>query len=75
VTRLPRVTGKDALKALQRAGFYVVRTHGSHHYLYHRDKDALVTVPVHAGRTLAPKTLQSILKQAGLSAEQLTEFL
>ena len=75
MTRLPRITGKDALKALQRAGFYVVRTRGSHHYLYHREKDVLVTVPVHASRTLAPKTLQSILKQAGLTSEQLTELL
>jgi len=75
VTRLPRITGKDALKALQRAGFSVVRTHGSHHYLYHRDRDVLVTVPIHAGRTLAPKTLQSMLKQAGLTAEQLAELL
>ena len=75
MTRLPRITGKDALKALQRAGFSVVRTHGSHHYLYHRDRDVLVTVPIHAGRTLAPKTLQSMLKQAGLTAEQLAELL
>ena len=49
--------------------------HGNHYYLYHRDNDILVTVPIHAGRTLAPKTLQSILKQAGLTTEQLTEFL
>ncbi len=75
MTRLPRITGKDVLKGLQRAGFSVVRTHGSHHYLYHRDRDVLVTVPIHAGRTLAPKTLLSILKQAGLTAEQLAEFL
>jgi predicted RNA binding protein YcfA (HicA-like mRNA interferase family) len=75
VTRLPRATGKDTLKALQRAGFAVVRTRGSHHYLYNRDKDILVTVPVHAGRTLAPKTLLSILKQAGLTPEQLAELL
>jgi len=75
VTRLPRVAGKDVLRALQRAGFYVVRTHGSHHYLHHGERDILVTVPVHAGRTLAPKTLQSILKLAGLTTEQLTELL
>ena len=75
MTRLPRISGKDALKALQRAGFSIVRTHGSHLYLYHKAKDVLVTVPVHAGRTLAPKTLQSILKQAGVTVEQLTELL
>ena len=75
MTRLPRVNGREVLKALQRAGFEQVRSHGSHFYLHHRGKDLLVTVPVHAGRTLAPKTLQSILKQAGLTPDQLVELL
>ncbi len=75
MTRLPRITGKDTLQALHKAGFEQVRVHGSHHYLYNRAKDRLVTVPVHAGRTLAPKTLQSILKQADLTPAQLAEFL
>jgi predicted RNA binding protein YcfA (HicA-like mRNA interferase family) len=75
VTRLPRVTGKDTIKALQRAGFATVRSHGSHFYLYHREKDTLVTVPVHAGRTLAPKTLKSILEQAGLTPDAFSELL
>ena len=57
MSRLPRITGKDAVKALERAGFVHVRTHGSHFYLYHRGRDRLVTVPVHAGATLALKTL------------------
>ncbi|MFO7651576.1 MAG: type II toxin-antitoxin system HicA family toxin [bacterium] len=75
MTRLPRVTGKDVVRALERAGFAQVRVHGSHFYLYHREKDTLVTVPVHAGRTLAPKTLQSILKQARLTTAELTGLL
>ena len=75
MTRLPRVTGKDALKALQRDGFEQTRARGSHFYLYHRGKDVLVTVPVHARGTLAPKTLASILKQAQLTAEQFAELL
>jgi len=75
MSRLPRITGKEALRALRRAGFEQIRTHGSHFYLYHRGKDTLVTVPVHAGRTLAPKTLQSILKQARLTPEELAELL
>jgi predicted RNA binding protein YcfA (HicA-like mRNA interferase family) len=52
VSKLPRITGKDAVKALLRAGFSHVNTRGSHFYLYHREKDRLVTVPVHAGKIL-----------------------
>jgi predicted RNA binding protein YcfA (HicA-like mRNA interferase family) len=43
--------------------------------LYHDVKARIVTVPVHAGETLAPKTLQSILGQAGLTVEELSALL
>ena len=58
--RLPRVTGNKVVKALRRAGFEEIRMRGSHYYLYHPEKDKLVTVPVHAGKIVAPKTLKSI---------------
>ena len=73
--KLPRVTGWEVVKALQRKGFQVVRSKGSHFHLYHPDKDVLVTVPVHASKTLAPKTLKSILKAAQISLEELQEAL
>lgn len=75
MSKLPRITGKDAVSALLRAGFERARTRGSHFYLYHRGRERLVTVPVHAGETLAPKTLKSILDQAGLSVEEFSELL
>jgi predicted RNA binding protein YcfA (HicA-like mRNA interferase family) len=73
--RLPRVTGDKVVKALKRAGFVDIRCRGSHCYLYHEEKDRLVTVPVHAGRIIALKTLRSILNQADLSTEEFTELL
>jgi predicted RNA binding protein YcfA (HicA-like mRNA interferase family) len=75
VSKLPRITGKEAVGALKRAGFALIRVRGSHHYLYHDVKARIVTVPVHAGETLAPKTLQSILAQAGLTVEEFSVFL
>ena len=75
MSKLPRITGKDAVRALSRAGFIHIRTRGSHFYLYHAEKNRLVTVPVHAGVTLAPKTLKSILDQALLTVEEFTAYL
>jgi len=43
--------------------------------LYHEEKDRLVTVPVHAGRIIALKTLKSILNQAELSVDEFIELL
>jgi len=50
VTRLPRPAGSDVVRALGKAGFDVVRTKGSHHFLQHPDGRATV-VPVHAGES------------------------
>lgn len=65
--KLPRdVSGAQAVRALQRLGFVVVRQRGSHVRLA---KGALhVTVPMHS--SIAPGTLQSILRQAGVSVEE-----
>ena len=65
--KLPRdVSGGDAVNALQRLGFAVVRQEGSH---IRMAKGACrVTIPNH--REIAPKTLQSILRQAGISVEE-----
>jgi predicted RNA binding protein YcfA (HicA-like mRNA interferase family) len=73
--KLPRVTGEKVLKALQRAGFSLVHIRGSHHFLYHQEKDCLVTVPVHTGIIIAPKTLKSILSQAELNSEEFAALL
>ncbi|MCG0277742.1 MAG: type II toxin-antitoxin system HicA family toxin [Thermanaeromonas sp.] len=45
MSRLPRVTGKEVVSALKRAGFVVVRIQGSHHHLRKPGARSLVTVP------------------------------
>jgi predicted RNA binding protein YcfA (HicA-like mRNA interferase family) len=75
VTKFPRITGKKVVKGLKKAGFIHIRTRGSHFYLYHKQKDIIVTVPVHSGKTLAPKTLKLILKHTRLSLKEFQEYL
>ena len=65
--KLPRdVSGGEAVKALRRLGFEVTRQDGSHIRLSRGGRR--VTVPNH--RTIHPKTLQSALRQAGVSLEE-----
>lgn len=70
--KLPRdVSGEEICRALKRLGFEFRRQTGSHR---HYAKGAShVTVPMH--RQVAPKTLQSILKQADITIVQLMEML
>lgn len=58
---------REILKILHQDGWREVeaRTKGSHIQLKHPTKPGKVTVPNHR-RDLAPSTLRSILKQAGL---------
>jgi predicted RNA binding protein YcfA (HicA-like mRNA interferase family) len=49
---------------------------GSHYVLAHTDNAALaVTVPYHGNRDLKPGTLRSIIRQAGLSVDELIDLL
>ncbi len=57
---------REVLRLLEKDGWYVARMKGSHRQYKNPGKPGLVTVPGHLGDNLHPKTLSSILKQAGL---------
>jgi predicted RNA binding protein YcfA (HicA-like mRNA interferase family) len=56
----------EALRMLQDDGWHLVATRGSHRQFKHSSKPGRVTVPGKLSDDLAPGTLNSILKQAGL---------
>ena len=74
MTRLPRVTGREVIAALRKAGFEVARIKGSHHFLRYPDGRSSV-VPVHAGETIGPGLLTAILRDCELSREEFAAFL
>ena len=57
---------REVLRLLESEGWSVVRVKGSHRQLKHPVKQGLVTVAGHPNDELAPGTLNSIRKQAGL---------
>jgi len=74
--KLPRVSGERAIRALKRTGWYEHHKRGSHVYLRHLGHPGVqVTVSVHGGQDLLPKTLSGILKQAGLEVEEFLKLL
>ena len=70
--KLPVVSGEEAVRALARAGFCLVGQRGSHVKLRH-PAGRVVIVPIHD--ELAPGTLKSILRQAGLTVEEFRRLL
>jgi predicted RNA binding protein YcfA (HicA-like mRNA interferase family) len=57
---------RDAVKMLEKDDWFVVRTKGSHRQFKHKTKKGLVTIAGKPSDELAPGTLNSIFKQAGL---------
>ena len=57
---------REVIKQLEDDGWSIVRQRGSHRQLKHLVKSGLVTVAGKPGDDIAPGTLSSILKQAGL---------
>lgn len=68
-------SGEKIIKALIRAGFYVVSTKGSHVKLRGIRLRKLQTVIVPRHKEVAFGTLQSILKQAAMEIEELRKYL
>ena len=57
---------RNLLKMLKKEGWEIDRTRGSHRQLAHPTKPGIVTVSGHPNDDVHPKTLKSVLRQAGL---------
>jgi predicted RNA binding protein YcfA (HicA-like mRNA interferase family) len=76
MTDPPSVNAARLIRALQRAGFFVHHTTGSHYVLKHPERPAArIVVPFHGSADVKRGILRSILRQAGLSAEDLIRLL
>jgi len=74
MAKLPTdLSGRDLRKALERIGFVCTRQRGSHMVLRRDDPAERIVVPAH--KRIRPGTLRQILKDAGLTIEQLRALL
>ena len=68
MTRLPRLKGKAIIRTLERVGFEVARTRGSHAVLKHPDGRTTV-VPLHSSEIIGPGLLRAILRDVEMSVD------
>ena len=74
MSKLPVVSGQDAVRALKKIGYLVDHQTGSHIILRQSDPPhRRLTVPNHT--ELAKGTLRSIIRQAGLTVEEFSALL
>ena len=72
--KLPALRGNEVIKILEKVGFQVIRQKGSHVRMKHED-GRVVTIPVHAGKTIGIGLLGKILRDAELTREEFIELL
>ena len=70
---LPRISGRECVKAPEKAGFVFRRQEGSHIILRRNETFGQVVVADH--KELDRGTLRAIIRQAGTSAEEFTKLL
>jgi predicted RNA binding protein YcfA (HicA-like mRNA interferase family) len=75
VRALPALRSRTVIAALERAGFEVIRTKGSHHFLRHRNDPSRQTVVRVHRNDLPPGTHRAILRQARPSRAQFLDLL
>jgi predicted RNA binding protein YcfA (HicA-like mRNA interferase family) len=74
MTHLPRVSGREVAKALEKHGYQLDRQRGSHMILRQATQPfRRLTVPDHD--ELAKGTLRAIIRQAGLTVEEFKQLL
>jgi predicted RNA binding protein YcfA (HicA-like mRNA interferase family) len=70
---LPRISGRECVKALSKAGFYLKRQEGSHMVLRRDNPFGQLVVPDH--KELDRGTLRAIIRQSGLSVDEFIKLL
>jgi predicted RNA binding protein YcfA (HicA-like mRNA interferase family) len=73
--KLPLLSANEIIKALEKAGFRIIRQKGSHISRYKRSDSKTYLVVVPAKSEVKRGTLLSILKQAGMSRDEFFSLL
>ena len=75
LAKLPRFTGKELAKVVEKLGFMYSHTTGSHMVYKHTD-GRRTTIPHHAGEEIGPGLLNKIIKRdLGITREEFMKLL
>ncbi len=70
--KLGNISGKDAVKAFDRAGWIKIGQVGSHLVMSKPNIRVNLSIPQH--KELAPGTLRALIRNAGMSVDEFLEF-
>ncbi len=70
MSKLPILSGQEVCKILSRHNFVEVRQRGSHIVMQKRTPEGTITIPVPNHKEIRIGTLQSIIRQSGVSKNE-----
>ncbi len=75
MSKLPAINGKQLIKALSKVGWVIKSTRGSHVKLVKSGAKYPIIIPSHGSAIIPKGTLLNILRDAGISREELIDIL
>jgi predicted RNA binding protein YcfA (HicA-like mRNA interferase family) len=73
MAKLPQISGRECVKALEKVDFYFLRQTASHIHIRCNEPFSQIAVPDH--KTLKKGTLRSIIRQTGLTVDEFVDLL
>jgi len=73
--KLSNLKPREIIRALEKAGYYVHESSGSHVQLKHPSRPGRITVPYHERFELPKHIVKSIIRQAGLTNKEFFDLL
>jgi predicted RNA binding protein YcfA (HicA-like mRNA interferase family) len=73
--KLANLKPREVVRALERDGWYIHETGGSHVQMKHPRKQGRITIPWHERSDVPKHILKSIIRQAGLTNLQFMDLL
>jgi len=73
--KLSNLKPREIIRVLEKAGYYIHETGGSHVQLKHPSRPGRITVPYHERFDLPKHIVKSIIRQAGLTNKEFFDLL
>jgi len=69
MSKLPAITGRQAIAAFEQLGFSVDRITDSHHIMKKAGHRYNISIPIHGAKPLKAGTLRTLVRNAGVDVE------
>lgn len=75
MSRLPRITARQAEKVIYKLGFQLLRQSGSHKIFFNDGINKRITLPQHGNKVIHPKIMKDIIRDSGVNPAKFIDLI